>query len=179
MIKPVQNKIIVRVNQDQKNEAVIGGKVLSMAREYGANYREKSPVLAELVEGGEPGTILLCHHNMFQGEFCPYWLRDDLYSIPFKPETVFVSIDKNGDPQTIGGNIACERVMIESTLALPAEMQMPYLDRVRILSAGHGFKGGELAFVITMSMYHIHYTLDGIDRQICKVYKDDILGFVM
>jgi len=47
------------------------------------------------------------------------------------------------------------------------------------LSAGHGFKGGELAFVITMSMYHIHYTLDGIDRQICKVYKDDILGFVM
>jgi len=178
-MNPCSQKILVRVNAGQKEEAFIGGKLFLMAKNYGVNYREKSPVLAEVIQGhGLEGNYLLCHHNMFQGDACPNHLNDDLYSIPFSHETVFVKIDTSGNPQTILGNIACERIMLESTVELPPDMQKPYIDRVRVISAGNGYSEGQFIFVVNYSPYHICYTVDGVEKQICKVYKDDIIGFV-
>lgn len=178
-MNPVNDKILVRVNEGQKDEAFIGGKLFMMAKEYGVNYREKSPVFAEVINGhGLEGSYLLCHHNMFQGDACPFHLTGDLYSIPFRPDTVFIKLGKEGQPQTILGNIACERIMIESAVELPPDMQKPYLDRVRVISAGDGYTEGETIFVIKYSPYHICYTIDGIEKQICKVFKDDIVGVV-
>lgn len=179
MIKPINQKILVRVNEGQKDEAFIGGRLFMMAKEYNNNYREKNPVIAEVIKGhGLEGSYLLCHHNMFQGDSCPFRLESDLYAIPFRPDTVFVKIDKDGQPQTILGNIACERIIIESDVELPPDMQKPYLDRVRVISSGDGFKEGETIFVIKYAPYHIFYTIDGVEKQVCKVYKDDILGVV-
>jgi len=68
--------------------------------------------------------------------------------------------------------------MIESTVDLPPDMQKPYVDRVRVISAGEGYSEGQLIFVLNYSPYHICYTVDGVEKQICKVFKDDIVGVV-
>nr|MBP7835122.1 hypothetical protein [Candidatus Saccharibacteria bacterium] len=65
---PTNNRIIVRVNLLQKSEMVIGGVLLKTASSFDTNYREKSPVIAEVVDGNgilKRGDIIVCHHNHF------------------------------------------------------------------------------------------------------------------
>lgn len=169
----VNKKIVVKVDAAQKEMIRIAGIMITTAKEYNTNYRERSPVIAESVKDGSK---FLCHHNMFYGATCPYSLGDDLFAIPYKPNTVFCKLDSNGNAVSILGNIICERVIIESTIDLPPESQKPYLDRVRVKSAGSGFKEGDLLFVIPYSPYHICYTWNGEQKEVVKVFREDIVG---
>ena len=82
----------------QKTLMKIGSVEVSMAMNYEANYIVKSPVLAVVVEGNQylkKDDIIICHHNHFYGD-SPYFLQDDLYSIPFN-HTIFGVLDDNDD----------------------------------------------------------------------------------
>ena len=50
-MNPTNNRIIVRVNISQKSEMLVGGVLLKTATSFDTNYREKSPVIAEVVDG--------------------------------------------------------------------------------------------------------------------------------
>ncbi len=52
-MQSVNSKIIVKVNLDQKNSIMVGDVLLSTATKFETNYREKSPVIAEVVNGNE------------------------------------------------------------------------------------------------------------------------------
>lgn len=50
-MKNVKDRIIVKVNMAQKNEIIVGGVKVRTALKYENNHREKSPVIAEVIEG--------------------------------------------------------------------------------------------------------------------------------
>ena len=123
-MNPTNNRIIVRVNLLQKSEMVVGGILLKTASSFDSNYREKSPVIAEVVDGNsilKKGDIIVCHHNHFYSP-SPYFMQDDLYSIPFN-KTIFARVSKEGKLSAICGNVLGDRVEIKTDLNLPPEFK--------------------------------------------------------
>lgn len=169
----VNDRVVVKVDGSQKEIANMGNTSIYTMKEYGTNYRERAPVLAEVF--GED-YFLICHHNLFYGATSPFHLSGDYFSIPMRPTTVFCKVDKDGNPYPILGNIICEKVIMESDITLPEEFKKPHLDRVRVTVAGDGYSEGELLFVIKYSRYEICYNWKGEERTISKVFKEDIVG---
>ncbi len=174
----VNNKILVKVDSNQKNEAIIGGNKLMMGKLYTTNNREKNPVIAKVISGNEEvnGEHILVHHNIISGEHCPYHLQDGFYSIPYKETTVFAKIDDEGNAQPICGNIISERIKIPTEIPVPPEYEKVYLDRCKVITDGYGYKKGQIVFVIPYSCYEICFTWNSIERRIIKIYRDDILA---
>ena len=173
------NKILLRVNMEQKGYMTIGNTVLKTSSEYDPNYRERSPVVAEALEfnnGIKKGDILLCHHNMFYGE-TPYWVKDDIFSIPCKQTTIFAKIGTSGNPKAVLGNVIGERVFMPSQMDLPPEQRKYYLDRVKLLSNGFGYKKGQLIFHRPYAWYEIVYMWGNYERRVIKVNTDMVIGY--
>ena len=118
---PVNGKIICRVDMAQKSSIKIGDIEVRMAMDYESNHRIKSPVIAVVVDGNsvlKKDDIIICHHNHFYHP-SPYFLQDDLYSIPFN-HTIFGVIDENG-----GLNPVCGNVSVSYThLTLPTKLEV-------------------------------------------------------
>jgi hypothetical protein len=179
-MKPANNKIIVRVDLEQKGAMKIGDTVFATAMAYEVNYREKSPVVAQVVEGNDvvkEGQYLLCHHNSFYLP-SPYHLYDDLFSIPFG-KTIFAIIQHDGELQPVCENILCDRVDKEYILEMPVEQREKYLDRVTVRDGGWSpYKIGDLLFTRPYSFYEIVYMFDGHERRIHKVHAEMVVGVV-
>ena len=176
-MQSANNKILVSCNLEQKDFAEIGGNMLKIANSYNPNFREKSPVIAKAEEtNGEitKGDILICHHNHFYGS-SPFWLVDDLFSIPCN-KTIFAIIDKEGNPKPVNGNIIGERLYQDTKIEQPPEFRKHYIDRVKVLIAGYGYAKGQLIFTKPYAPYQICYTLNMIERRITKVDKDMVIG---
>lgn len=179
-MKVVNNKLLVRVNMEQKSLMSISGIELRTALQYGTNYRERSPVVAEVMETKSEfamGDLILCHHNHFYGN-SPYWLKDDLFSIPLN-HTIFAIIDKDGEPKAVQGNIIAEQIEVPSFLPLPPEQMEVYKDRVKVLSNGCGYKKGQLVFTKLHAPYIIIYIFNTVQRKVVKVNSEMIIGKVM
>ncbi len=177
---PVNNKILVRVNLKQKDTMTVAGVVLSTATKFNINYRERSPVLAEVVNGNKylkSGDIIVCHHNHFYSP-SPYHLQDDLYSIPFN-KTIFAKVNKKGNLSAICGNVLGERVPIKTTLNLPAEYQKKYIDRILLKDKGWTtYKNGTVVICRPNAPYDIWFTWDGVERVVTKVDSEQICGYI-
>ncbi len=176
-MKAVNKKILVRCNLEQKDYMDIAGNTLKCAQNYNPNYRERSPVIAvaeETVGGIAKGDVILAHHNHFYGN-SPYWLKDDLFSIPCN-KTIFAIIGKDGYPKPVNGNIICKKVDIETEIELPPEERKQYIDRAIVLTNGFGFNKGQLIFVKPYSPYEIVYIYNNIENRVVKVDSDMILG---
>lgn len=179
-MKSVNNRIIVSVNMAQKNEMVIGDINIKTALLWESNYRERSPVVAKVITGNDvvkEGDIICCHHN----HFCPpspYYLYDDLFSIPFG-NTIFGVFDNEGNLSPRCGNIFGSRVQIPSTVELPPELVKTYIDRV-IVTDGRNtkYKNGELVLCRKYAPYDIVYNWNGIEKRVTKVNTDMIVGVV-
>lgn len=176
---PVNNKILVRCNLDQKNEMSLNGVTVKMANLFEVNYREKSPVVCQVVKGNAyvlSGSILLAHHNTFYTP-SPYHIGEDLFSIPFKSSILFATVSDNGDLTPIKGNIICDRIKEESTLPLPPELQKTYIDRVRVIDGrGTPYRKGQVIFHRPNAGYDIVYIWQNIEKRVTKVPEDQVLG---
>ena len=173
----VNNKILVSCNLEQKDYIGINGINLKIGRKYESNYRERSPVIAiskENMGGVSIGDILICHHNDFY-QPSPYWLVDDLFSIPCN-KTIFAIIDKEGNPKPVNGNIIGERLYQDTKIEQPPEFRKHYIDRVKVLIAGYGYAKGQLIFTKPYAPYQICFTWNSIEKRITKVDKDMVIG---
>lgn len=177
---PVNGKILVRVNLKQKDTMTVAGVVLSTATKFNINYRERSPVIAEVVEGNKylkAGDIIVCHHNHFYAP-SPYHLEDDLYSIPFN-KTIFARVNKKGNLIAICGNVLGERISIKTPLPIPIEYQEKYIDRILVKDKGwSSYKNGTVIICKPNAPYDIVYNFGGIEKTVTKVSEDMICGFL-
>lgn len=180
-MKPVNNKILVRVNLKQKDTMLIDGIQLSTATKFESNFREKSPVIAEVVSGNsllKKGDIIVTHHNHFY-EPSPYHLQLDLYSIPFN-RTIFAKVSKNGKLSAMCGNIIGERVPIKTEFEQPVEHQKKYVDRLLITDRGDtSYKNGTTIICRPNAPYDIVLNWNGVEKRITKVPSDQVVGILL
>lgn len=176
----VNDRIIVRVNMAQKNYMLINGVVFQTAMKWEVNYREKSPVVAQVVSGNNilrEGDILLTHHNHYHGN-SPYFLMDDLFSVPFNRQ-LFAKLKTDGSIEPICDNVLGERIDIETDLPIPVEERKKHKDRIRVLYGGTTkFRKDDLIFTRASAPYDICYFVNQIERKITKVSDDMIVGYI-
>lgn len=174
-------KIIVRVNNEQKDFVRIGDVSFQMALSYEKNYRERSPVVAEVLNGNDvlkSGDIILCHHNLFYLP-SPFHLWDDLFSIKYN-STIFAKINNTGDLIPMGGNMLCDRIYKEGNEMIPPELREKCTDKVLITDSGDSdFKKGDIVFTRPHSYYEIVYTINGAINRIHKCHKDMVCGVLV
>jgi hypothetical protein len=177
---PTNNKIIVRVNLKQKDFMEIGGVTIRMALPFENNYREKSPVIAEVVQGNEQirrGQLICTHHNHFYSP-SPYYLMDDLYSIPFN-KTIFGIFGIDGRLEPTCGNMICEKIDIETAIPLPIEQRKKHIDRYSIKNPGWTkYKIAQTIFTRPDSGYEIVYIWQNIENRVVKVDSEMICGIL-
>lgn len=177
---PVNSKIIVQVNPNQKDTVKLGDTVVKCAYNYEVNYRIKSPVIGIIVHGNEfikEGSITIFHHNNFYLP-SPYHLQDDLFSVPFG-KTVFGTLNENGDLNPLCGNILCKWIDIETTFPLPPEQRKKYIDRYEIINpTGTIYKKEQIIFTRPHSGYEIVYIWNGIEKKILKVHEEMVCGLI-
>lgn len=178
---PVHDRIIVKVSQRQKDEMYIGDVLLKTALPFENNHREKSPVLAEVVEGNKKikaGQIICCHHNHYSLP-SPYYLYDNLFSIPFK-KTIFGSFDKTGNFSPLCGNMICKEVFPESQFLLPEESRKPYIDRYEVIDPGNSpHYSGQIVFTRPHAGYWIVYHWDKAEKRLLKVDSEQVCGILL
>ena len=181
MIESVNNKILVSVEQDQKDFIVIAGNEFRMANIYETNYRIKSPVIATVVQGNDyvrENDILLCHHNLFYLP-SPYHIEKDLFSIPFS-KVLFAKILEDGSLLPICGNILGERIDISAPFLLPSYQVIKYNDRLFITHPGFTkYKKGQTIFSRPSACYDIVYHSNKEQKSITKISDDMICGILL
>lgn len=177
---PVNDKIIVRVDMKQKDTMTVGGITLSTALRYEVNYREKSPVVAIVIEGNKsvkPGDVLLCHHNNFYPP-SPFFLQDDLFAIPFN-KTIFAIVDSDGKLKPICGNIICERMPVETLLPVAPEHRKTHINRAKVIDAGDlKYKSGQIIFHRPHAGYDMVYMWQNIETRVTKVAGDQVCAMI-
>lgn len=177
-MRVTQDRILVKVNMAQKDEFSIGGVTVKAALPFETNYRESSPVVGLILQGNayiKPDTIAIFHHNHFYHP-SPYFLYDDLYSVPFN-KTLFGIIDQEGEIQPMCGNIICERVSEEYTMPVPVEHQKTRIDRARVIRPGLTiYKPEQLIFHRLNAGYDIVYNWNGTVHRVTKVHEDMVVG---
>lgn len=174
------NRVLVRVDLAQKNTMMIGDVKCLTATKYETNYREKSPVIAQVVDANDrlnKGDFLLCHHNHFYGN-SPYFLQDDLYSIPAN-HTIFAILRPSGELTPVYGNVLAAKVEVESVLPVPPEFREFHKDRGLILDGGWTkFKPGDMVFTRPSAIYEIVFIYGEIERRICKINSEMICAVI-
>jgi hypothetical protein len=177
---PVNDRVIVKVDMAQKNAMMIGDVKVLTATKYETNFREKSPVIAEVVDGNsslKPGSYLLCHHNHFYTP-SPYYLQDDLYSIP-ATHTIFAILRPSGELSPVYGNVLAGKVEIETSIPVPPEYRKFHLDRGQILDGGWTkYRPGDLVFTRPSAIYEIVYIWGDTEKRICKINSEMICAVV-
>lgn len=177
---PVNQKILVRVNMRQKDTFTLGDVTVSTALKFETNYRERSPVVGLIVEGNKQikaGQIAIFHHNHFYPP-SPYFVQDDLFSVPFN-QTVFGVLTDEGGISPMCGNIICERVKIPTPLPVSPEHEKTYIDRAIVLNAGpQPYQKGQLIFHKPHAGYDIVYNYQGVEKRVTKVHADFVVGYI-
>lgn len=177
-MKPCNDKILVSCDLNQKDKITIDGVEFSTAIKFETNYREKSPTIATVVHGNayvKEGDVLLCHHNTFYTP-SPFYLQDDLFSIPAKGEIIFAII-KNGGLYPIYDNIICDKVEIETLIPLPPSQKKYSNNTAIVKDAGLlPFKKGQTIFFRPFANYDIVYVLNGVETRVTKIFSPQICG---
>lgn len=166
------DKIIVRVANDQKNTFISDGIELLVPIRFENNYREKAPVIAQVVSTNEvvgEGDIILCHHNTFYLP-SPYHLYDDLFSIPANGNIIFAKLNiHDGSLLPIYGNMICQTIDIQSDMYLPIAERKQHIDRIMVTDPGYcNYKEGQILFTRPHAAYQIVYNWQ---KQLIRVFK--------
>ena len=159
----------------------VNGITVQLATEFDKNYRERSPVVCEVITGNsyvKEGDILLAHHNSFYLP-SPYHLQDDLFSIPFK-NIIFAKISESGDLIPLCGNIICDKIIVETSIPLPPSQQKPYIDRALVKDGRNTpYKKGQLIFHRPYASYEIVYVWQTIEKRVVKVPEEQVCGVLI
>lgn len=177
-MRAVNGKILVRVDMAQKNSMRIGDMVVRTMPLFNKNYRERSPVVAQVAESNRfltEGDIIVTHHNHFY-EPSPYHLQDDLFSIPLN-KTIFGVVSSWGELRPLFGNIICNKIEKPSFLPLPPEQRELFINKYEVVDAGWTTcKKGQMIFTRPNSGYEIVYNFNGEERRVIKVDGDMVCG---
>lgn len=183
-MKAVNDRILCRVNMAQKDRILLGGIEYKTALKWEVNYREKSPVVAQVVAGNhilQEGDIIITHHNHFMPNGLNpsrFYVQDDLFSIPFN-QTIFAKIKPDGSIDPICGNVLGDRIPIETVLPIPVEERKKYIDRIKVTHGGTTkFRSGDLVFTRPNLPYDIVYFVDGIEKRVTKIDGAFVVGVV-
>lgn len=180
-MKAVNGKILVRVNNSQKEYMDIAGVEVKTVHKYGTNYRERSPVIgvfAETTEHFREGQAAIFHHNHFYLP-SPYHLKGDMFSVPVN-KTIFGTLDTHGDMTPVMGNIIVGLIPIPTLLPLPPDQQKTYINQYRVINPGWTkYKEGQTIFTRPHSGYEVIYTWEGTEKRIIKVDSDMVCGVVV
>jgi hypothetical protein len=175
----VNDKIVVRVDMKQKNCVKVGDTVLKTVHDFGTNYRERSPVVGEIVQGNDyvhPGQLAIFHHNHFYPP-SPYYLYDDLYSVPFN-KTVFGVLDGT-DIRPMCGNIIGKRVQKSYDLEMPTDLKELYIDRLVVDHPGWtSYKKGQTLIIRPNSYYEIVYSVNNVVYKVHKTHEDWVVAYI-
>lgn len=175
-MKPTKDGVILRVDPNQKDRAMLGDTEIMIGVKYKTNHRDKHPVIGVVEVGNDlvpAGRVLVVHHNFLYGDMSVYSMGDGLFSIPIN-QNVFMWIDEDGNPHSMRGNIICERIEEYSPIAKPGEHAKLYHDRGRVVSDGYGYRAGQIVYTVPYSTYEIIYNFGKVEHRVVKIYKDDI-----
>ncbi len=178
-MKPVNDKILVRSDLSQKDFIRLNGVELKSPTYFDTNYRQRSPVLCVVAEDSGDlyeGDILLCHHNTFY-QPSPYYIKEDLFSIPCKGTLIFCKITLSGDLWPLFGNMLCNPAAIESLLYLPEKYRKPYPNRAVITEPGLcNYSKNDLVFCRPYAPYEIVYQFAGAEKRQFKIHESMVAG---
>jgi hypothetical protein len=175
-MKPTKNGIILKVDPQQKERAMLGDAEIMIGVKYKTNHRDKHPVIGVVEAGNEfipAGMVLVVHHNFLYGDTSVFSMGDGLFSIPTN-QNIFMRIDEDGEPHSMFGNIICEWLEEYSPIEKPREYTKKYHDRARVLRSGFGYKKGQIVFTVPYAPYEIIYNFGKKEHRVLKIYKDDI-----
>lgn len=179
-MQTTNGKILVKANLDQKSEIVINGVSFKSAPKFDTNFREKSPTIAEVVTGNrflKSGDIILCHHNTFY-EPSPFYLEDDLFSIPFD-KIVFGTLDEYGNINPLNGNIICQRISIDNRPEIPIQYRKTFIDRAIVLDGRWTpYNKNQTILHRLNAGYDIVYNIDGVEKRVTKVHESQVVGIL-
>lgn len=173
---PIKNSIIVKVDLYQNDENNLG---LKTGRNYNENFRERNPVVAEVINGSTKiptGSYIVCNYNYFDIE-SPLQLTDNTFSIPVDEE-IFAIINLDGSLTSVCGNIFVERLTKESKIEIPEELKVPHINRGIISYDCEWYKKGQYVFWLPYSDYQIVYMWKGEEKRTLKVHKSEITGYL-
>lgn len=177
-MKSVNSKIIVRVNMSQKDYMDIGGISVKMALEFDVNYRRRSPVVGRFAESNKlfkEGDIAIFHHNHFYPP-SPYFLQDDLFSVPMSP-AIFGILNSEGEMIPVMGNMTVKLIPVPTLLPVPTDQQENYKSRYEVINPGWTtYKAGDIIFTRPLAGYEIVYTWNNIEKRVIKVPEAQICG---
>lgn len=174
-----KGSILVRVDQHQKDRYLLGERLLKTGKKYNVNYRERTPVVAEIIQGLgelETGKHIITTYTFFDEESI-YLISDNVYSIPVD-ELILAIIEEDGNLTPVCGNLIVERVPIETKFLLPPELRKFHNNRGIVVKGCEGFKKGDFILFLKFSDYEIVYTWKDIERRAIKIYKDEIVGIL-
>ncbi|PWT75777.1 MAG: hypothetical protein C5B59_07955 [Bacteroidetes bacterium] len=175
---PTYDRLLVKVDPKQKSQFRIGDTVVMAMNVYEVNYREKSPVIGEILGGNEmieDRSICVFHHNHFYGH-SPYFVAEGLYSVPFN-HTILGVLDTSGLLHPVCGNLLCDRVVPQTVLPVNPAYKGKYIDRAIVTDPGWtDYQKGETVFTRTNAAYEIVYNFNGTVHRIHKVHESMIVG---
>lgn len=176
----VNQKVIVSVDNYQKDSCIIEGHEFRLANRYEKNFRLKAPTIAYVVTGNEllnKGDILLCHHNLYYLP-SPYHLEFCFFSVPFS-KVLFAKILQDGELLPICGNILGERVQKKYKIPLPPEQRESYTDRIVVTNPGYTrYKKGQMLLTRPSAPYNISYIWNGEQKEVTKISEDMVCAIV-
>ncbi len=178
-MKGVSGSIIVYCDTSQKEEAIIAGNKLKTGKKYNENFRERNPVIAEVITGTAhipKGAYIICNYSHFDLE-SPYEISHGTYSIPVDGE-IYVIINSDGSLTPICGNVLVERINQESIIDLPLELKRPHTNRGILLNDFENMEVNDFVFWLPYSDYQICYTWNGEERTALKIHSSEIVGYL-
>lgn len=177
VISPPKGNIIVSVNLNQKDEAIIGGgNVLKTGKAYNENFRERNPVVAKVEVGNKEipkGSYIVCNYSYFDLE-SPLFMFDNLYSIPVNEE-IYAMVNQDGSLTPVCGNVLVDSFIKQSILELPSELLKPCIDRGTALT---GEYKDHTIFWLKYSNYEIVYQWNLEEKRAIKIHNTEITGYI-
>jgi len=182
-MKAANDKLLVRVNDSQKNTFLLNGVETTIPILFETNYREKSPVIAQAISSNDfvnDGDLLLCHHNTFYFP-SPYNLYDDVFSIPANGNIIFCKLNiHDGCLLPIFGNMLCDKIDIETGIELPISERKQHDNMVAITDPGYcNYHKGDVLFTRPSAAYCIVYNWKGVVNRVHKVPEEQVCGVLI
>jgi hypothetical protein len=193
-MKPIRNKVLVRVDMSQKSGYEIvtpGGLKLYMNSDFGFNGHNTNPNLATVVEpngmpGLEVGDTVVCMYNTFRMEVANGYLLGDtgvddggrIFAI--SPDLIQLKI-VDGVPRAVGEYMIVETIeaVPDTFLFVPDSVVKVHDNMFRVVDPGvndMGIVEGDTIVTYNKSGIPVIFNAGGTKIEITRVRHGDILA---
>ena len=188
-MRALNNRIIVKFNNAQKEKFKYGSLELYIPNriELNSNERETQPNMAEVIYSCIDeilvGDLLVFGHTVLNNRaFVIEKDNEEVISvIPInRDETIYGKLDKNGDVIPLFGNVIVERFYeapVSSIIITPDAYKKYEKYFAKCIKSHNDYiRKGATVYYYKFSDYELVYNVNGIEKRIIIVKKDDIVG---